>query len=109
MNMLSQMFSFKSRLRFVQALVACAFALPMLAQSQIVMREVTATGNGGDISSATIDAIENAIGQVGGMKISTASSLSMSEISKGDNSTFEKTFKQNVERITRGIIKSYKV
>ena len=109
MNMLLQMFSFKSRLRFVQALVACAFALPMLAQSQIVMREVTATGNGGDISSATIDAIENAIGQVGGMKISTASSLSMSEVSKGDNSTFEKTFKQNVERITRGIIKSYKV
>jgi TolB-like protein len=109
MNMLSQMFSFKSRLRFVQALVACAFALPMLAQSQIVMREVTATGNGGDISSATIDAIENAIGQVGGMKISTASSLSMSEISKGDKTTFEKDVKQNVERMTRGIIKSYKV
>ena len=109
MNMLSQMFSFKSRLRFVQALVACAFALPMLAQSQIVMREVTATGNGGDISSATIDAIENAIGQVGGMKISTATSLSMSEVTKGDKTTFEESFKQNIERMTRGIIKSYKV
>ena len=63
------------------------FSLP--AYSQIVMREVTATGNGGDISSATIDAIENAIGQVGGMKISTATSLSMSEVTKCDKTTFE--------------------
>ena len=67
--------------------MACAFAFPMLAQSQIVMREVTATGNGGDVSSATIDAIENAIGQVGGMKISTATSLSMSEVTKGGASS----------------------
>ena len=109
MNMLSQMFSFKSRMRFLQALMACAFAFPMLAQSQIVMREVTATGNGGDVSSATIDAIENAIGQVGGMKISTATSLSMSEVTKGDKTTFDESFKQNIERMTRGIIKSYKV
>ena len=83
--------------------------LPAYSQSQIIMREVTATGNGGDVSSATIDAIENAIGQVGGMKISTATSLSMSEVTKGDKTTFEESFKQNIERMTRGIIKSYKV
>jgi TolB-like protein len=79
------------------------------AQSQIVMREVTATGNGGDMSSATIDAIENAIGQVGGMKISAATSLSLSEVTKGDKTTIEENFKQNIERMTRGMIKSYKV
>jgi len=79
------------------------------AQSQIVMREVTATGNGGDVSSATIDAIENAIGQVGGMKISAATSLSLSEVTKGDKTTIEENFKQNIERMTRGMIKSYKV
>ena len=83
--------------------------LPAYSQSQIIMREVTATGNGGDVSSATIDAIENAIGQVGGMKISAATSLSMSEVTKGDKTTIEENFKQNIERLTRGIIKSYKV
>lgn len=84
-------------------------SIPSWAQSQIIMREVVATGNGGDVSSATIDAIENAIGQVGGMKISTATSLSMSEVTKGDKTTIEENFSQNIERITRGMIKSYKV
>jgi curli biogenesis system outer membrane secretion channel CsgG len=84
-------------------------ALPAFSQSQIIMREVTATGNGADMSSATIDAIENAIGQVGGMKISAATSMSMSEVTKGDKTTFEENFKQNIERLTRGTVKSYKV
>ena len=73
------------------------------------MREVIATGNGGDPSKATIDAIENAIAQVGGMRISTATSLSMSEVTKGGSTTFEENFKQNIEKMTRGIIKSYSV
>ncbi len=85
------------------------FTLPAFSQSQIIMSEVTATGNGGDISSATIDAIENAIGQVGGMKISTATSLSISQVTKGDKTTFDENFKENIERLTRGMIKSYKV
>jgi hypothetical protein len=79
------------------------------AHSQIVIREVIATGNGGDPSKATIDAIENAIAQVGGMRISTATSLSMSEVTKGGSTTFEENFKQNIEKMTRGIIKSYSV
>lgn len=93
----------------VTALLVCVFFLPLIAQSQITMREVTATGNGGDVSSATVDAIENAIGQVGGMKISTSTSLSMSEVTSGDKTKFDESFKQNIERLTRGIIKSYKV
>ena len=59
-------------------LLSCCLGvvLCMAAQAQqIVMREVIATGNGGDPSKATIDAIENAIAQVGGMRISTATSL----------------------------------
>lgn len=79
------------------------------AQSQIVYREVVATGNGGDESKATIDAIENAIAQVGGMKISTATSLSMSEVTQGDQTRYEENFRQNIEKITRGVIKSYSV
>jgi hypothetical protein len=79
------------------------------SQAQIVMREVISTGNGGDISKATIDAIENAISQVGGMRISTATSLSMSEVTKDGNTTIEEKFKQNIEKLTRGVIKSYTV
>lgn len=79
------------------------------SNAQIVFREVVATGNGGDPSKATIDAIENAISQVGGMRISTATSLSMSEVTKGGTTSIEESFKQNIEKMTRGIIKSYTV
>ncbi len=99
-----------SALRYRWLTVALLW-LSMLAaaQAQIVYREVVATGNGGDPSEATIDAIENAIAQVGGMKLSTATSLSMSEITSGGTTKFEENFKQNIERITRGVIKSYVV
>ncbi len=93
-------------------LLSCCLGvvLCMAAQAQqIVMREVIATGNGGDPSKATIDAIENAIAQVGGMRISTATSLSMSEVTKGGSTTIEENFKQNIEKLTRGVIKSYSV
>lgn len=77
--------------------------------AQIVIREVIATGNGGDPSKATVDAIENAISQVGGMRISTATSLSMSEVTSGGSTTIEENFKQNIEKMTRGIVKSYTI
>lgn len=96
--------------RFLRLL--CVLFLLGVAQNlhaQIVMREVVATGNGGDVSRATVDAIENAISQVGGMKISTATSLSMSEISTNSGTKFEENFRQNIEKITRGVVKSYTV
>jgi curli biogenesis system outer membrane secretion channel CsgG len=77
--------------------------------AQIVYREVVATGNGGDPSAAMVDAIENAIGQVGGMKMSSATSMSMSEVTRGNTTTLEQDFKQNIERLTRGVVKSYSV
>jgi hypothetical protein len=92
--------------------LVCALCLLGVAQglsAQIVLREVVATGNGGDVSRATVDAIENAIAQVGGMKISTATSLSMSEISTNSGTKFEENFRQNIEKITRGVVKSYTV
>ena len=92
------------RLLIVTAGFCCS-----VGYAQIVFREVVATGNGGDPSKATIDAIENAISQVGGMRISTATSLSMSEVTKGGATTIEENFKQNIEKMTRGMIKSYTV
>lgn len=79
------------------------------AAAQVVLREVVATGNGGDPAKATVDALENAIAQVGGMKLSTSTSLSMSEVTSGGSTRFDETFRQNVEKITRGVVKSYTV
>lgn len=88
---------------------ALAGLLAAGAQAQIVYREVLAQGNGGDPAKATIDAIENAIAQVGGMKISTATSLSMSEVTQGNQTQFQESFRQNIEKTTRGMVKSYTV
>ena len=98
-------------MRFLRAALTIAGLVCAISSvsAQIVMREVVATGNGGDPSKATIDAIENAISQVGGMRISTATSLSMSEVTKGGTTTIEENFKQNIEKMTRGMIKSYTV
>ena len=98
-------------MRFLRAALTIAGLVCAISSvsAQIVMREVVATGNGGDPSKATIDAIENAIAQVGGMRISTATSLSMSEVTKGGTTTIEENFKQNIEKMTRGVIKSYSV
>ena len=98
-------------MRFLRAALTIAglFCAISSVSAQIIMREVVATGNGGDPSKATIDAIENAISQVGGMRISTATSLSMSEVTKGGATTIEENFKQNIEKMTRGVIKSYTV
>ncbi|MGB4194904.1 MAG: CsgG/HfaB family protein [Limnohabitans sp.] len=93
---------------FSAALCILILCLPA-AHAQIVYREVVATGNGGDPSAAMIDAIENAIGQVGGMKMSSATSMSMSEVTRGNSTTLEQDFKQNIERLTRGVVKSYSV
>ena len=95
--------------RMVRILAWLGALFCVSSQAQIVMREVISTGNGGDTSKATIDAIENAISQVGGMRISTATSLSMSEVTKDGNTAIEEKFKQNIEKLTRGVIKSYTV
>lgn len=96
-----------SRRLLIALLFGCLWSFS--AHSQIVYREVVATGNGGDPSAAMVDAIENAIGQVGGMKMSSATSMSMSEVTRGNTTTLEQDFKQNIERLTRGVVKSYSV
>jgi len=80
-----------------------------LAQAQVIMREVVATGNGGDMAKATVDALENAIAQVGGMRLSTSASLLMSEVTSGSTTSFDEQFRQNIEKVTRGVVKSYTV
>lgn len=88
--------------------IACSLMLSG-ANAQIIYRDVVASGNGADASAALVDALENAIGQVGGMKMSSATSMSISEMTRGNATTLEQDFKQNIERLTRGVVKSYSV
>ncbi len=92
-------------------LTAALLLLSMLstAQAQIVYHEVVGSGNGADISAATVDALENAIAQVGGTRISASTSMSLKESVKGDSVTVDQSFRQNIERATRGVVKSYTV
>jgi curli biogenesis system outer membrane secretion channel CsgG len=87
---------------------ALGLVLPS-ANAQVVLRQVIATGSGGDPARATVDALENAIAQVGGMRLSTISSLTMSEATSGGTTTFDEKFQQNIEKVTRGVVKSYTV
>ena len=101
----------KTLLCMVRGLSLAIFCTLMLsvANAQIIYRDVVASGNGEDTSAALLDAIENAIGQVDGMKMSAATSMSMSEMTRGNTTTLEQDFKQNIERLTRGVVKSYSV
>lgn len=94
---------------FVLLLALAMGGLHGAAKAQIVIREILATGHGGDASMATKDAIEAAIAQVGGMRISTATWLSVSEVTQGASTAYQEHFRQNIEKITRGVIKSYTV
>lgn len=78
-------------------------------QAQVILREVVATGGGGDAAKATVDALENAIAQVGGMRLSTSTTLTMSEVTTGGATSFDEQFRQNIEKVTRGVVKSYTV
>ncbi len=83
--------------------------LHVVASAQVVYRELVAMGNGSDPAKATVDALENAIAQVGGMKLSTSASLTMSEATSGGKTHFDESFRQDIERLTRGVVKSYSV
>jgi len=41
--------------------------------------------------------------------MSSATSMSMSEVTRENSTTLEQDFKQNIERLTRGVVKSYSV
>lgn len=79
------------------------------AQAQVVYREVTSTGNGGDPGEALLDALETAIGQVSGQRLSSSVSLTIAETTRGGATQITEDFRQKVEKSTRGIVKSYTV
>jgi curli biogenesis system outer membrane secretion channel CsgG len=84
-------------------------AIVPVVNAEIIYKEAIATGRGGDIPEATQDALEVAIGQVTGQKISSSISLEISESTKDGEYKSSEQFQQKIEKITRGIVKSYKV
>lgn len=79
------------------------------AHAQITYQEVISTGFGEDSFKATIQALESAVEQVNGVRISTNSSLYSSERTANDTIEFEEKFRQDIEKITKGVVKSYSV
>lgn len=100
----------KSLIRLLaRALLLSALCAGLLAQAQVVYREVTTTGNGGDPGEALLDALEGAIAQVGGQRLSTSTSLTIAESTRNGSTQMSEDFRQKVEKATRGVIKSYTV
>jgi curli biogenesis system outer membrane secretion channel CsgG len=98
-------------LRFGVRLCA-SLCLPIVvgvAHAQVQFKDVEATGHGGDESSATLEALQSALSTVGGMKLSASIGMSVSETVRGDAVGFNQDYRQDIERITRGVIKSYRV
>jgi hypothetical protein len=92
-----------------RALVMAALLGTLGAQAQIVYREVTTTGNGGDPGEALLDALETAIAQVTGQRLSSSVSLTISESTRNGSTQMTEDFRQKVEKATRGVVKSYSV
>lgn len=89
------------------AVLFCFGVSPLWAE--VTYQELVATGMGRDLSEATRDAIEGAIGQVTGKRVSSETALSMSQEARGATVTVTEDFKKNVETLTKGVVKSYQV
>jgi hypothetical protein len=94
--------------RVLWALVLSGALLPA-AMAQVVFRDVQGQGCGGDEPAATLEALQGALAQVGGMRLKVDVAMQMQETVRIDSASMESSFRQNVERATRGIIKSYRV
>lgn len=90
---------------------ALAIAVAMLssASAQVVFRDVKGQGCGGDEPSALLEALQSALAQVGGMRLKVDIALQMQETVNNNNANLESSFRQNVERTTRGMIKTYRI
>lgn len=96
-------------MRIFHLLILTLGFLAGAAQAQVVYREVVVTGFGIHISEAVVDGLENAIAQVTGQRLSSSVSLRISETTQDNNVKLDESFQRNVEKATRGVVKSYTV
>ena len=82
-------------------------------EAKVIYRTVQATGHGPNFEKATDRALLNAITQVRGAEMATRarSSMSSSSSSSGGNlkTNMQKTYQEEIEKRTKGIVKSYDI
>lgn len=85
------------------------FAIAAHAQAKIEISEVTVVGYGKDYAAATFDALESAVAQASGTRLSSETVVEMRQEYKNGASKIDDNFKQNINKLTKGIIKSFQV
>lgn len=86
--------------------LACCFAS---ASAEIIYREVRVTGYGMNVPEAVVDALETAISQVNGQRLSTSTSLRISAGQQDGVDRLDESFQRNIQKATRGVVKSYTI
>jgi hypothetical protein len=84
-------------------------ALNVHAQGKIDIIDVTVTGYGKDYKLATLDALDNAVSQVTGAHLESSTSSEMQQQTKDDKTSSSDSFKQNINKLSKGVIKSYQI
>jgi curli biogenesis system outer membrane secretion channel CsgG len=79
------------------------------ASSEIIYKEVRVTGYGLNVSEAVVDALENAISQVNGQRLTTSTSLRISAGQQDGVDKLDESFQRNIQKATRGVVKSYTI
>ena len=92
-------------------LFAALFLLSMQvhAQGKIEIIDVTVVGYGKDVKLATLDALDNAVSQVTGAHMESATAVEMQQQVKDGNASNSESFKQNINKLSKGVVKSYQV
>ncbi len=85
------------------------FAISAHAQAKIEISEVTVVGYGKDYAGATFDALENAVAQASGTRLASETVVEMRQEYKDGVSKIDDNFKQNINKLTKGVIKSFQV
>lgn len=94
--------------RMLYAFLIVGALLPP-AMAQVVFRDVQGQGCGGDEPSALLEALQSALAEVGGMRLKVDVAMQMQETVSNDVASMESSFRQNVERVTRGMVKTFRV
>lgn len=79
------------------------------ASSEIIYKEVRVTGYGLNVPEAVVDALEIAISQVNGQRLTTSTSLRISAEQQDGVDRLDESFQRDIQKAIRGVVKTYAV